>query len=139
MAEHERITVSRELLRAELSEMELRLRIYFDEQLKHKVDAERVDKLEHDFVLLQRTALLQEGPIAQEVAANTMALKRLNDGEFTKSQILTLEDVIDERLAERAKNSWTLRERKVTLLSLAVSVLVVVLTAIYTLHSVGWL
>ena len=48
------LTLGREMLRAELAEMELRLRIYFDERLIRKADAGLVTSLELSMDKLER-------------------------------------------------------------------------------------
>lgn len=82
----ERITVSRDALRADLAEMELRLRLYFDERLNHKADT---------------------GALAE------LALKfdRLDRGEFTEAHRRALDEFVDRRLDVRADAGWTRRER----------------------------
>jgi hypothetical protein len=102
------VTVSRDALRADLAEMELRLRLYFDEQLKHKADTATV--IEH-----------------------SLALDRFAKGDFTTAQTLAIEEIIDQSFSERVARGWTTRERWFGVLT----VLVVVLSFLLALHASG--
>jgi hypothetical protein len=82
----ERISVSRDALRAELAEMELRLRVYFDEQLKHKAENTYVLDIAHK-------------------------LDRIDRGEFTEVHERAIAARIDRRLGEKSATVWTARER----------------------------
>jgi hypothetical protein len=91
------VSVSRDALRADLAEMELRLRIYFDEQLKHKADA-------------------------AEVIEHSLTLSRFAKGEFTQAQVLTMEDIVETVLTERTTRGWTTRERWFGVLTVIIAV-----------------
>jgi hypothetical protein len=80
------VTVSREALRADLAEMELRLRIYFDDQLKHKADVG---------------------------AFTDVALRfdRLDRGEWTDTHRRALVDLIENITQGESDRSWSRRER----------------------------
>lgn len=91
-----RITVSRDALRADLAEMELRLRLYFDDQLRHKADA---------------------GPV-YELIAKVDALDR---GDFTESHRRALVELITAQTAERQAAAWSWRERAMAVVSAAVT------------------
>jgi hypothetical protein len=93
-----RITVSRDALRADLAEMELRLRVYFDEQLRHKADA-------------------------ATVATNTLLLGQFSRGEFTPAQVASIQTIAEKAMDERTGRSWTARERATGIAALLVMVL----------------
>lgn len=96
-----RITVSEETLRLALSEMELRLRIYFDGQLQHK--AERND--------------------LTELARKLDALDR---GDFTPVHERALEAFIEQRAAVEADRGWTKRERVMGVIAILLSILTLI-------------
>lgn len=101
-----RLTVSREALRADLAEMELRLRIYFDEQLKHKADA---------------------APVA-ELALKLDALDR---GDFTQVHRRALTEFVESVTQRRIDRGWTARER----IFGAVAILVAVLSLVFSVYT----
>lgn len=133
----QRVSVSRDTLRAELAEMELRLRTYFAEVLALKADSIVVNKLQNDFTLLQKTALLQEGPIARQVASHEQSLRRLEDGEFTKSIELAVGGMIASQLAKKDSVGWTARERKIAITGLLLTGISVVTTIFFLLATLG--
>lgn len=87
-----RISVSRDALRAELAEMELRLRIYFDEQLKHK---------------------------ASSVALAELALKvsAHERGEFTPAWKEAVRSIAEEEARTRSADSWLPKGRVATVMA----------------------
>lgn len=103
--DQQRISVSHSLLRAELAEMELRLRIYFDEQLKHKADAA-------PFLVL---------------SAKVEALDR---GDFTPVHRRALIELIEQQGAVATDKQWTSRER----IFGAIAVLVAVVSFAFTVY-----
>lgn len=104
------LTVSREALRADLAEMELRLRIYFDEQLKHKADQ-------------------------AVVAEHSLQLDRLSRGEWTPAQKLAIEEIVDGSMSERSDRGWTTKERLFGVAAILISVLTLIVTvAVATNH-----
>jgi hypothetical protein len=86
------ITVSRDALRADLAEMELRLRTYFDVQLVQKASAA-------DVVLLQSQA---------------SAFAR---GEFTEAQLRSIDARVEETSAEQGSRAWSKREQMFAVMS----------------------
>lgn len=100
-----RISVSESTLRAALAEMELRLRIYFDDQLKHKADA---------------------APFI-ELYARVDALDR---GDFTKVHRRALIELIEEQGVTQAEKTWTGRERVFG----AIAVLIAILSFAFTVY-----
>lgn len=84
--EPSRITVSRDALRADLAEMELRLRLYFDEQLRAKASAVDMGIL----------------------------MAQMNDirrGEFTDAHKRAVQDLVVEALDDHTDRGWTNRQR----------------------------
>ena len=96
--EGQRISVSESTLRAALAEMELRLRVYFDEQLKHK--AEKGD-----------------------VAILAQSVNALDRGDFTPVHERALTDFIDNHLSQQADRGWTARERRLGVVAILLTVL----------------
>lgn len=94
----QRITVSESTLRAALAEMELRLRVYFDEQLKHKAE-------QGDFAVL---------------ASSVNALDR---GDFTPVHERALTEFIDNHLSQQADRGWTARERRLGVVAILLTAL----------------
>ena len=94
----QRISVSESTLRAALAEMELRLRVYFDEQLKHKAE-------QGDYAIL---------------AAQVNALDR---GDFTPIHERALTEFIDNHLSQQADRGWTARERRLGVVAILLTAL----------------
>lgn len=78
--------LNRDALRAELAEMELRLRIYFDDQLKHKADGASVISLE-------------------------LAMDKLERGDFTDAQARAIDGRVNAILGARGERAWTRRDQ----------------------------
>ncbi len=95
-----RISVSESTLRAALAEMELRLRVYFDEQLKHKAE-------QSDYVIL------------------ASAVNALDRGDFTPVHNRALADFIDNHLSQQADRGWTARERRLGVVAILLTVLAI--------------
>ncbi len=93
-----RINVSRDALRADLAEMELRLRLYFDEQLRHKADAIPVYKMSDKLDALDR-------------------------GDFTPVHRRALVELFESLVDGHNETSWTWRERVLAVTSTAVTVM----------------
>lgn len=104
-----RISVSRDALRAELAEMELRLRIYFDEQLKHKASAAEFAEMHLRFIARER-------------------------GEFTDAQISAIRGLAHEAARVRSDAEWTPRQRLFGAASALACVGMFVLSTILALH-----
>jgi len=107
--EPKQISVSRDALRADLGDLELRLRTYFDAKIELKANADHVNKLEDRLV-------------KQEA------------GEWTKAQELSIKDF----LKQDDSSTWALKSNKmawaVGLSSFAGLASSIVLTA----HYLGW-
>lgn len=108
-----RLSISEETLRLQLAELELRLRIFFAEQLEKKANA-------------------------LDVAANSTRLDALERGDFTPAfQRALHEQVVQEALASQG-TLWTRRERIVMVLGLAVTIIMLSLNAYVVYHSTGF-
>lgn len=92
-----RISVSRDALRADLAEMELRLRVYFDDQLRHKQDS---------------------APFI-ELALKVDALDR---GDFSEVHRRALTEFIESTQRVRQDRGWTARERIIGVVAIIVAV-----------------
>lgn len=108
------LTLSREALRADLAEMELRLRIWIGTELGKKADETELDLLKksfHDKVMQdQAFALLKDKLISEHNAMLAWQLEA-NMGHFTEAQVMTMaaraKDVLDQGDFKR----WTSRQR----------------------------
>jgi anti-sigma factor RsiW len=109
-----RITVSRDALRADLAEMELRLRLYFDDALKKKASAAEVAIIRADVKVLND------------------ALAARDRGEFTKAQMLAL----DEHLEAAGERAWTWRQQAATVVSAGSAAIALLITIVLALHGV---
>jgi len=92
----ERISVSREALRAELAEMELRL-------IEKLASREQVAALEARLTILERVALVKGGEV--ETSVNRLKQVVKNDAE--------LNQFLDGKLDERSGQAWSTRDRAV--------------------------
>ena len=90
--EPSRISVSRDALRAELAEMELRLRIYFDEQLKHKASSVEL----------------------AELALKVSAHER---GEFTPAWEEKIRTIAEDVARQSSADSWLPKGRVATVMA----------------------
>lgn len=111
-----RITVSRDALRADLAEMELRLRTYFDEQLRHKANA-------------------------ADLASLALKVERLDQlrsdrdrGEFTPAATRAMRSLIEEINEESSDKEWTSRERLMAVLSVLTAGTMLVLSILLAVH-----
>ena len=104
-----RITVSRDALRADLAEMELRLRLYFDDQLRYKAD---------------RGAFL-------DVA---LKLDQLDRGDWTPVHKRALIELIEEQTAARSDKGWATKERVIAVASALTGMIAFVLSTTIALR-----
>lgn len=109
---NQRVSVSRDTLRAELAEMELRLRAFLDDQLRHKADQAMV----------------------VELALKVDAQSR---GDFTEAQKRALDERIESYIDGQADRDWTHRDRLMTVLSILTAVGMLVLSLAAALHGVS--
>jgi len=104
-----RITVSRDALRADLAEMELRLRVYFDEQLKHKADA-------------------------GHVAEMALKLDSLDRGDFSPVHERALQEFVEGVIDKQLDRSWSRRERGMAVMSAFIAVVTFLISTGLALH-----
>ena len=95
-ADDQRISVSREMLRADLAEMKLDL-------IEKLASREQVAGIDARLGIVERTALFQGGPVDQAVKKNIEAI--LSEAELT--------DLVDARIAVASGKTWTSRDRLV--------------------------
>lgn len=107
-----RISVSRDALRADLAEMELRLRTYFDERISHTASAESVRDVSHRLGSLER-------------------------GEFNEAQTRTIRATVETVLSEESAAAWSPKERLLAMLSTSVALAMLVLSVILAIHGGG--
>lgn len=97
-----RLTISEETLRLQLAELELRLRIFFSEQLEKKASHEEFVKLREEF-------------------------DRLNRGDFAPAHKRALINVVDEEMDVSSTHTWTKRERLVMVLGITLTAFMLLL------------
>jgi hypothetical protein len=110
----ERISVSREMLRADLAEMELRL-------IEKLASRESVAALDARVQILERTALIRGGPVDDQVKKLTATIK--SDAE--------LNDMIDAKLDLETGKSWTSRDRLVAFVLAAIAVATFIINLVH--------
>ena len=91
-----RINVSRDALRAELAEMELRLRIYFDDRLSHKAEA-------------------------SELVTLRLVVDKLERGEWNDAQRRSILAQVRDHIDTTSDRAWTRRDQFFTLLGVALA------------------
>lgn len=104
-----RLSISEEVLKLQLSEMELRLRIFFSEQLGKKADDVDVRML----------------------AAKVDALDR---GDFTPVHARALSEFIKKEAASATAGAWTKRERLVMVIGVVLTLLMFSLNLYVVTH-----
>lgn len=107
---HKRLSISEETLRLQLAELELRLRIFFSEQLEKKANA-------------------------ADVVANTARLDALERGDFTPAFQRSMQDEIIREGVYSKGTIWTKRERMVMVVGLIVTIIMLSLNAYIVYHS----
>lgn len=108
--QRERISVSRDTLRAELAEMELRLKSYISMELDKKAGVEIVKGL-------------------------TDNLEKVKAGEFSPAMLLAIQDQIDKNWRGRVKANWSTKEKVMAFVTVTATVITLIFTAIYTIHT----
>lgn len=101
-----RISISEEKLKIALLEMEARLRIYFDEQLKHKAEQATVVELTHHMGAQRR-------------------------GEFNPAQVAVMKELVTGVLEAQEDRGWTRRERMVAVIAVAISALALIFSVYF--------
>ena len=137
------VTISREALRADLAELELRLRLWIGSELIKKADDHELEALKIAFA---EKVAWAEGltPLRDKmiVEHNELLAWQLesNKGHFTEAQVMTMALRAKDVLKEANTEGWSKRERMfaiVAVLATAVGLLVNVLNAT-TGFLVGW-
>lgn len=114
-----RINVSRDALRADLAEMELRLRVYFDNQLQHKADKSELAGL------IVRVNDLEKSRQARD------------RGDFTHAQSRAIASLAQEQADLRTDRGWTSRERAFAVVGLFITLSALALSAFSAFHGGG--
>ncbi len=113
-----RISVSRDHLRADLAEMELRLRSYIEALMATKADAAAVDRLMTRIVSLEATRTLRDA------------------GELSPAQTRVIDEQIRVSMDGREEKSWATKEKVMTVLSICTTAAMLLLSVVLALHGV---
>lgn len=97
-----RLSISEETLRLQLAELELRLRIFFSEQLEKKASRDELIKLREEF-------------------------DSLNRGDFTPAHKRALINLVDVEMDVSTSQTWTKRERLVMVLGILLTAMMLLL------------
>jgi hypothetical protein len=108
------ISVSRDALRADLAEMELRLKSYIGVEMEKKAAAAVVTDMQLQVSELRR---------------------RVDEGSFTKAQQLSIDEMLNEKFKKKSKDSWSWKERGILLVGTIVAITSLGFTGVYTIHS----
>ncbi len=109
-----RVSLSREVLRAELAEMELRLRIWIASELEEKASATEVEKLRGEFhervawadgLIPLRDRLIAEHEVMWKERENAIG------GQFTLGQQTKMREIIQQVYDAQEQSGFTKRER----------------------------
>ena len=116
--DHQRISVSRDALRADLAELELRLRVFIETELYKKAD--RADMVE----ALTRIKELED-------------LRRARDrGELTPALQREVRALARAETEQEASREWTGRERLLAVMSVTTAGAMALLSILLAIH--GW-
>jgi hypothetical protein len=126
----QRITVSREALRAELAEMELRMRIWMSAELEEKASASDLAALRAELATM---APLRDHAFNQLERINSWR-DEANAGHFTEAQDAAMRRTAAQVLEERASEGWSQRERGFAIVAVLTTVIV---SAINVLQATG--
>lgn len=121
MAESEgngRVSVSRDALRADLLDLELRLTRSISAELAVKADQSSVDRL--------------AGSLNQVVEWRLKAER----GEFTRAQEQEVVTIVQNTIRERGKEAWSATSRRLTVLGATVAVLGLMSSVSYVVFNV---
>lgn len=111
-----RITISRDALRADLAEMELRLRTWIGSQLEQKANVADLERL------------------VARMDAHEDNIRVFARGDFTDAQKRAFNSLIDENLKEHTDTGWTMRQRYLAVAALLVSIVAVVSSIYLAVH-----
>lgn len=107
-----RISVSRDTLRAELAEMELRLRVFFEAQLQGKAD-------KADLIELK------------------LAMSKFEQGEFTTAMHRTVDERIEDFVGAKSTREWTSRDRFISVVQVFTASAALILSLGLAAHTFG--
>jgi hypothetical protein len=111
-----RITVSRDALRADMAELELRLQAFIRRELSAKADAA-------DVIALRR-----------EVEALEVQQRERDQGKLTDAQLRVIDSRITEKFKAQSETAWTWKERTLAVLSACVTIATLALSIVLALH-----
>lgn len=126
----ERISVSREALRAELAEMELRMRLWMAAELQEKASAADLAALRGEF---QAKAAWAESmmPLRDQYIAQLLKVVEWRDqaqsGSFTPAQQAAMQATARNVLTAATSEGWTRRERLFATVAIVATIAVSVL------------
>lgn len=140
------ITVSRDALRAELAEQELRLRAFITEKLETKADGAFVASMDQRLSSIERQAVMREGPLMREMKEAedrvdtrmtnfSDRLKRWERGELNNAQKLAYAALDFEQHQRRSDQNWSVREKLLALVGIALSLTGVFMTFTVVVHT----
>ncbi len=132
----ERISVSREALRAELAEMELRMRIWMSTELDQKASAADVAALRAE-VAAQAAMTSATKPLRDQQVRDLQKViewrEKAQAGHFTEAQAAGMQKVAAAVLAEREGEGWSRRERGFAVVAIGTTVVVSSLNILQTM------
>lgn len=126
----ERVSVSRDALRADLADLELRIRTFLTDQLEKKADVSDLAALAARVQVLQNSAGLV-GPRQIE------SLDAWNRGELNESQKRAVRHVADEVAEGRSSGSWQTWGRWAAAVVAVVSILSIVFGIAFSIYQAG--
>lgn len=106
-----RISVSEELLRAIVAEMELRLTNLIRDGLSAKADRSLVEENSRRLGVLERDVVRRDGPLMVKVETYEQKVDAMARGEFTEAQDLAIDRAIDVKFEARQTKGFSTRER----------------------------
>ena len=109
------ISVSRDALRADLAEMELRLRQFIQTEIDKKASISELETIRKEI----------EG-----IKKNTFS------GDFSPAQILAIKDIIEKGDAAQQKNNWGRKDRLIQILTVIAVTISMVFSALYAINSI---
>lgn len=102
-------------LRAELAEMELRLRIFLTDELLKKADRIAVETLAGHIAVLQETVVFRSGPLMADLARMRQVIDEGMAGNMNPAQERMLNEWLATQLEKKNVKKWTLNQRLVAL------------------------
>lgn len=126
-APHGRVSISREVLRAELAEMELRLRIWISAELEEKASAVELAELKGEFAA---KAAWADGlmPLRDNYIKQLEQVVAWRDsaqaGRFTEAQQAAIAMTAKNVLQQHENAGWTKRERMFAFVAITCTLIV---------------